>query len=535
MWTAWPVEASELPPSHLVKRIEDDDEKFTFRKVENDRPSTMLQEEIMATILRFSKQRFDKHQSKQRDNLQQSIETEQVNEASIQHIKRHSFSSSSHDGDILPRRSSSDRMDIDSERELSQLPSGQGYGSREASLENIDINTDVDFEGDEEDDDSGWQTEDSHLLEPVFSIDDDESDALLRPHVRHMLSKLDEMLIILQNSRLACLRTLSDSEGSDDASVVSETSSSIDNDDDDDEHEKMDTRHAPQDETNIQDNSGGREGIEQTEQEKDAAFEAWLARGQAAAQQAGSDGGDEDTYNDFYKWKLRDWSEVIGAASLAGLPTTAVRRAAQRCATLFGQGVAINTIPEVSASKANVFESTEYQPEPQALSSRLVESSETDSSDDQGSWSQRRIASRQASLSRDASTDRHGRLSNRPSPARSNSLARSSSQSSMSHHFCPIQTCQRAVRGFGRKANLLRHMRTIHPEFDEAIQDIDSDDELNGAVHVDGFLRRINPGKGWRGRNLSSRERRRSSSSTPATPKRAGELSRETSVDLGLL
>ncbi|KAG6029363.1 hypothetical protein E4U41_000377, partial [Claviceps citrina] len=99
------------------------------------------------------------------------------------------------------------------------------------------------------------------------------------------------------------------------------------------------------------------------------------------------------------------------------------------------------------------------------------------------------------------------------------SRSRSRSRSSAGLFLCPVQTCPRARDGFARRTNLRRHMHLVHPgrhgEDDDEDDDTgvgpygDSDDEVVGAVHVDGFLRMIHPGKGWRAEDLFERKRKR--------------------------
>jgi hypothetical protein len=40
-----------------------------------------------------------------------------------------------------------------------------------------------------------------------------------------------------------------------------------------------------------------------------------------------------------------------------------------------------------------------------------------------------------------------------------------------------------------------------------AVVDADSDEEVVGAVHVDGFLKTLVPGRGWRGEDVMPRKR----------------------------
>jgi hypothetical protein len=40
-------------------------------------------------------------------------------------------------------------------------------------------------------------------------------------------------------------------------------------------------------------------------------------------------------------------------------------------------------------------------------------------------------------------------------------------------------------------------------------EELDSDEEVVGGVHVDGFLKPIVPGRGWRGEDTMQRQRKR--------------------------
>lgn len=81
--------------------------------------------------------------------------------------------------------------------------------------------------------------------------------------------------------------------------------------------------------------------------------------------------------------------------------------------------------------------------------------------------------------------------------------------------------CERAATGFTRVTNLKRHLKLVHKgmTLDDASSpaqssahsesEVDSEDEMLGAVHVDGFLKPIVPSKGWRGEDLERRKRKR--------------------------
>ncbi|KND91200.1 hypothetical protein TOPH_03962 [Tolypocladium ophioglossoides CBS 100239] len=260
-----------------------------------------------------------------------------------------------------------------------------------------------------------------------------------------------------------------------------------------------------------------------TQADRDAAFEEWLRRGDAKIEQrererqlaeepatgdddtdaAGDacdagDTGESNVEKKLRRWGIRDWSDVVGAAALAGFSEDVIKRTTRRCANLFGQGMVIRRLDEVPHSRGAGFHTMDYQPE------RIRLAPSSPSSDDDlnpaPTLPQRRLASLASSAS----------PRGRPSAAASRSVSRSRSRSRSSAGllFCPLATCDRATTGFSRRSNLRRHMKLVHPG--HAGEEHDSEDEAVGAVHVDGFLRTIQVARGWRGEDAVERRRKRS-------------------------
>ncbi|KAG5918732.1 hypothetical protein E4U42_006759, partial [Claviceps africana] len=48
----------------------------------------------------------------------------------------------------------------------------------------------------------------------------------------------------------------------------------------------------------------------------------------------------------------------------------------------------------------------------------------------------------------------------------------------------------------------------VHPRYTDADED-ESENEVVGAVHTDGFLKMIHPGRGWRAEDVLARKRKR--------------------------
>ncbi|KAM0808212.1 putative RNA polymerase I-specific transcription initiation factor-domain-containing protein [Seiridium cardinale] len=212
------------------------------------------------------------------------------------------------------------------------------------------------------------------------------------------------------------------------------------------------------------------------------------------------------------KWKnaarlgLRDWKDVLGAAALAGFPQDALDRAARRCTNLFGEGMELHTLTEVSLEQGNQGKRVQYYPgEVSDLITGVANESTHSSDDETQSQAARHI---RASSVMSISSDPRGRSRSRSqSRSRASTRSRSRSASVACSHFCTVRGCARGAEGFSRRSNLIRHMKLVHGiEENEVPTDVDSEDETHGAVHVDGFLRPIKIRKGWRGEDARRSE-----------------------------
>ncbi|KAI0975403.1 RNA polymerase I-specific transcription initiation factor-domain-containing protein [Xylaria arbuscula] len=217
--------------------------------------------------------------------------------------------------------------------------------------------------------------------------------------------------------------------------------------------------------------------------------------------------------------RLRDWRDILGAAALAGFPAPALDRAARRCADLFGQSFAMHTLYEgpvdgVHDRVHNTDKRVQYEP-------GMIVPVDSEGSGEGGEERMSRATSvapsEGRSRSRSVSLSRSQSLSQPRSRSRSKSRPRSRSRSASTagglEHYCIFSNCPRATDPFDRRPNLTRHYRLIHNyEADEetsgAAEDVESQDEMYGAVHVDGFLRPIKMRPGWRGED-AAREKRR--------------------------
>ncbi|EMT61373.1 hypothetical protein FOC4_g10014429 [Fusarium odoratissimum] len=467
-WTAWPLKHKHVPKECFTNEQHDEDDRFTFRREEEILPSTELEEEISATILRTAKRRFRRRKSKM---AKPSIEE-----------------------DSTPLYNESGNSTPDSL-------------SRESSAK---LETD---EGKEEDEDEKMAVdeEDSRRMNYLSdSSTEEESDnqsqsgqKRSRGRPRKILHEVDTSA---STSPAGAGKT--SRRGRPRKVHIPHAGES---------HEEMLQRVARE----------SHRKIPSTLEDRDAAFEEWIRKGDEiierersrslSLKRATSQGAETEEESvpgtnaerKLLRWGLRDWSDVLGAAAIAGFSGDAIARATRRCADLFGEGMVVRTLNEVPATNDKGTTSVEYRPEPIQLS--YSDEEDNDESDDAADLIQRRVASRQASLAYSSrspdsvrSPSRHSTRSPGPSSAVRSPSSRSNSAGGML--FCPIPSCDRAAQGFARKANLRRHMELIHQGQTE---ELDSDEEVAGGVHVDGFLKPIVPGRGWRGEDTIQRKRKR--------------------------
>ncbi|OCL06441.1 hypothetical protein AOQ84DRAFT_77075 [Glonium stellatum] len=155
---------------------------------------------------------------------------------------------------------------------------------------------------------------------------------------------------------------------------------------------------------------------------------------------------------------LRDWSEVIGMASLTGWSDRVVDRAAKRCAALFGESMAFRTLHEGSALKPAV-EPILYTPETiLAPDSAGIDGSETSDM--------------------------------------ANAEARPHWEPGCL--ICPHVHCWGHSKEFRIPYRVVEHLIRVHG-YDPRIPSSDGENEMVGGVHIDGFLQPISAKQGWRG------------------------------------
>ncbi|RAL68325.1 hypothetical protein DID88_007055 [Monilinia fructigena] len=183
---------------------------------------------------------------------------------------------------------------------------------------------------------------------------------------------------------------------------------------------------------------------------------------------------------------LRDWSEVLGSAALVGFSPEVIARAAQRCANLFGEHMTMRTMVEGPVIGGKEDTIAEYYP---GMIPDLGESDDSVSSFVENEKESSNSTSDPENVENEETLPMKHKI-----------------------YYCSVGECHGNKVGFRTTARLLRHAQVDHnlsKSKPKALQ-IDSDEEMDGAVHNDRFLKPVTGKRGWRGTDKEKRKRRKS-------------------------
>ncbi|KAL8846662.1 MAG: hypothetical protein Q9221_008269 [Calogaya cf. arnoldii] len=189
---------------------------------------------------------------------------------------------------------------------------------------------------------------DTKQYEPVVMADDERAKSILQPSIGHVLDKLDTLLMGLHHARSSY-------------AIINKTSAHsrpvTDDESADGKRRKRNTSRTIAGKTSAQ-----RHSSFQSEEASEAAPESTIS---------------------FSKLKtglgLRDWSDVLGVASMSGFPPEVVARAAERCSNLFNEGIIFRTLYEGKKSYSEVKYAPDMLPV-ETLQNFLQSETEQDSS-----------------------------------------------------------------------------------------------------------------------------------------------------------
>lgn len=408
VWTAWPMPPDEVPREgeKILGRKEEEDERWTLRKEGSGMPSEELHEALIAEVLKRAKENFRQREWESSD--------EEVGLASAS-------------GGVSIKK------------------------ARETSASAAESHDDT------------FKSKKNRVLKPVIMADDDRAREILKPTVRHILSRLDGVLMGLHHARQAYLPTGDETTASETQTDMEETSLAPRKGTSKPRRKltrnskrkgktalgaepavALDTDSGSNFTPSIQTSpTSPQPGPEKKQRKSLSPRSASLSR-QKRRKRLG----------------LRDWSDVLGVASMVGYDAAVIERATERCTRLFGEGIRFRTLHEGKGADSE----TEY-----------VSGGKTISRD----RSQEPVPEPSA----------HKRFKNLAQPAADD------------RYYCPWTYCKRSQVGFARLWNFKKHLKEIHDERRPQTEVTEVTEELLGGVHVDGFMKPIQARVGWRGKD----------------------------------
>ena len=429
-WTAWPLPPDDVPREYTNPPIDSDNTTVSYA-TEDHRPSAFLEGMIIATSLKLAR-------------------------------------------------------DMTRDRE-SEPPSPRAKAER-SELDNAasdDLYTALDSLGNGSDDGNSSDNMEEHPLQSstggvAFLADDDVARSTLLPIARHVLSRVDNLLTSLHTVRTSYASEPDESYLSDHTSAEDYELDSVEKSSSRDRKWKRSRSKArPRKASGEADDSdaslppkrmlsGRQKAIQSSERESRRQRKSHLG--------------------------LRDWSEVLGTASLVGWSPMVIARTSERCARLFGQDQLFRTFhedddnndanqrscfTEHTASGAHVTSDEEAAVNPTQWLTDTAGETEAESEIQEGRMrllqcpfpeckrAGHRFVSHRRLRKHIEETHPMSRYDRRDfDDFSSEAGVRSSETESEKSYPCPVARCKRAEKPFRRLPNLYSHIRKRHYEID---------------------------------------------------------------------
>lgn len=308
-----------------------------------------------------------------------------------------------------------------------------------------ELNSYDDSAGNEENWDSDEELMDDVDLTPMVQADDDKSKQQLRPIVRNVLTQFDKLLMGLHHARKGGMADGSSASEQSDTESLASSISPIKR-----EESRSQSRGRSRGRTRTRESSRS-SSLDREDIIRNKFQETTRPHGRPLGRQ-------REHSASRLREGLRDWSEVMGIASMVGCPSVAVMRASKRCADLFGEDMEFQSFHEgtMVTVKEDGTEVVRYvEPEPE------VESSPSPPPPS-GRSRPRKSRSRATSVKRE-STSRP--VTPAPETGAQVPQPKGKGQHRKQDLLCPMKKCPRHFDGFTRTWNLNLHMKRMHPGF----------------------------------------------------------------------
>ncbi|KIW17828.1 hypothetical protein PV08_05023 [Exophiala spinifera] len=431
-WTAWPLPPDKVPREEFLPMTALD---MAFRSEVDTRPSTNLEQCLISNATKIARDRWE---TRQWDNTSSELKTD-----TKAHTPKAGSEFEGNNATTENDGSEGDGHDMEEEQSSSEDAQFPMFSSRAFSASNSP-----------EPKWRGLQTErnaDQTLFndKPVPIADDDKAAQYFLPSARHVLSKLDDLLLGLHKARYpyaskpyrkSSVKILSTSEERAKSTGLGRSSS-------------RSTFHR------------SRSG-KPSPAARDSSNFSSMSQLSAGKTRPLAELG------------LRDWSDVVGMASLTGWDPAVVERASERCGRLFGENMLFRVFHEGEAKEVEKSHSIAHL----AVDSEVSEEANEEAfgashtcpheSCPRHSVPFRKTAHLQQHLEEVhvASGGNRSRSRSRMSASRGTSVDFSDVDVDMLAHpdviICPVAGCKRGQKPFPTGRRLYEHIKRIHPEVD---------------------------------------------------------------------
>lgn len=387
-WSAWPMPA-EIVPRGDESRFRDEIDLGTMRMDPDVRPSAELEECIMAQMLQTAKERFN---------------AREWDSARVESCRRWAQTSTG------PVSGGEDQDGGDGKESGKEQPGFESAG-------------DGNFE-------EGFHL--APFLKPVALADDEKARGVLRPATRRVLTQFDELLMGLHHARQAYVTAGGRSQGDPETEVESPARGSS-------TRRKRRRASSPHGATSAHEKMHLDEEEPQnddppsmpTSSASNSPRNAKSRKGTVKGRSGPGLNKETQTKSQAHRQEilgLRDWSDVLGVASMTGWAQPAVMRAARRCADLFDEDMIFRTMDE---GRVHLDQTADGGP-----TWRYTEHEDEQQQEDSGK---------------------------RPAPDKA-TVPKYIGKLKEYAKFCPVSECPRHMKGFSRTWNLNEHLRIKHPE-----------------------------------------------------------------------
>ncbi|KAI4653699.1 hypothetical protein J4E93_001466 [Alternaria ventricosa] len=432
-WTAWPIPPDEEPPSGHV-------DEWTAGSANTGDAGDELREELLAVFLRLAKEKWNSRETPSSDS-----------DAGDHMSASRSRSRSRSAGSAKPKETTKVGTRTDDVDDGNDAERDRATGKKR-----------------------GRKPRTETLMEPTLLADDARAQRLLQPTIQNMMGKLDELALAIRRTRVNHFGR----GGPGDSSMSEYTSGAESNGPRSRSTSRARSKSATSrrsstrplsratsteaDRTVRQKTKAARKATDEREPANDDDISSggsdWEKSNKIPRERkrrrSSSTMGDGDSSGDegILREGLLDWSEVLGLAAVQGWNEGAIARTAQRCATLFGEGMSFMPFHEALASKA--------APGPVSYTPSTIPPPVI------------------------------------PSISQPPPLKRPFFQ--IGTLRCPHADCWGHEKDFALAYRVVEHCMRVH-KYDPRTNDSDNEERTIGGVHIDGFLQPITAKQGWLG------------------------------------